>query len=138
MENQTRSEVVMKFKSMFEQERKNLLYSNRYVNEDFHFQTEDLADEADITATEMETEMRMRLRNRETLYLKKIDEALKRISDGTFGSCEVCDEDIEMKRLEVRPTTTMCVGCKEESERRESLHIDGHRSKSLGKRLRLA
>jgi hypothetical protein len=43
-----------------------------------------------------------------------------------------------LKRLEARPTSTMCIGCKEESERLEHVHIDGHRPKSLGRKLRLA
>jgi DnaK suppressor protein len=82
--------------------------------------------------------MRMRLRNREALFLRKIDEALRRIADGSFGECEECGDDIELKRLEARPTATMCVACKEEAERREHVHIDGHRPKSLGAKLRLA
>jgi len=108
------------------------------VNEDFHLQREDMLDEVDMTSSELETSMRMRLRNREALFLKKIDESLTRINDGTFGLCESCSEDIDVKRLLARPTTTMCVNCKEQSERREQLHIDGHRSKSLGNKLRLA
>lgn len=82
--------------------------------------------------------MRTRLRNREAIFLKKLDEALERISGGSFGLCEDCGDDIEIKRLEARPTATLCVTCKETQERHEHSHIDGHRPKSVGARLRLA
>ena len=76
--------------------------------------------------------MRMRLRNREMLYLKKVNEALRRIQDGIFGLCEMCEEPIEVRRLEARPTATLCVSCKEEEERSEKATANGRRHKSLG------
>lgn len=76
--------------------------------------------------------MRMRLCNRDTLLLKKLDESLKRIEDGTFGVCEECGEDIEVRRLDARPTATLCVSCKEEQERKEVLTAAGRMHKSLG------
>lgn len=131
-------ELVMKFKNLFETEKTNLTYTKGVLSEDFQISKDDLLDEADQTSTELETSMRMRLRSREAFYLKKIDEALKRISDGSFGECNSCGEEIELRRLEARPTATLCLSCKEEEERREYLHIDGHRSKSLGHRTRFA
>jgi DnaK suppressor protein len=131
-------EVVMKFKSLFEQQRRDILAAHGLSNAEFHIMQDDLADETDLTMSELETSMRMRLRNRETLFLKKIDEALDRISLGTFGVCDECGEGIESKRLEARPTATLCVACKEEEERRESVHIDGHKVKSLGTKIRFA
>src|SRR5262245_23076420 len=106
-------EIMMKFKNLFEEQRRNLLYTHGLVNTEFQLHKDDMLDEVDMTSTELEQSMRMRLRNREALFLKKIDESLKRIADGTFGECETCGEDIEVRRLEARPTTTMCVGCKE-------------------------
>jgi DnaK suppressor protein len=108
------------------------------MNENFHLQQDDLLDSIDLTTSEMETSMRMRLRNREVLYLKKIDAALQRITDGTFGACISCGEEIGMKRLEARPTTTHCLSCKEAQEHREYLHTDGHKCKSLGFKFRHA
>jgi len=131
-------ELVLKFKIMFENERKKLIYSQSILDDNFNLKQDDLMDEIDLTASELETNMRMRLRNREVLYLKKVDEALSRIAHGTFGECDLCGGDIELRRLEARPTANLCVGCKEESEKREHLHIDGHRPKSLGIRMRLA
>lgn len=131
-------EIVAKFKSLFEEQRKALTFTKGVIDENFVIAQEDMMDEADLTSSEMESNMRMRLRNREALFMKKVDEALDRIAQGTFGECDCCGEDIELRRLEARPTATLCVGCKEESERMESVHIDGHRSKSLGFKLRLA
>ena len=136
-------ETIGKFKSLFEEQKSAMLYSHSVVHPDFIVPKDDLLDDADLTTTELETSMRMRLRERERLYAKKIDEALARIAEGSFGACGDCGDDIELKRLEARPTATLCVTCKEESEHREHLHIDGHRSKSLAKgvaptKLRLA
>jgi DnaK suppressor protein len=52
--------------------------------------------------------------------LRKIDEALARISSGNFGECEGCGDEIAIKRLEARPTTTFCISCKEQQENREA------------------
>lgn len=131
-------EMSKKFRTLFETEKKKLLFSHRLINEDFAIQSDDLMDEVDFTSFEMENQMKMRLRNREALYLKKIDEALERIKAGTFGLCEKCEEHIELKRLEARPTTTLCVSCKEEEEKLEKLHIDGHKPKSVGRGFKLA
>lgn len=131
-------EFQAKFKSLFENEKNRLLFSGRATNEQFAVQADDLMDEVDFSSFEIENQMRMRLATREALYLKKIDEALERIQAGTFGQCEQCEEDIELRRLEARPTTTLCVACKEASERNEKLHIDGHSHKSLGRQIKFA
>jgi len=133
------SQKITQFKKLFEEQKANLLYTAMgLTNASFAVQSEDLMDEVDHTATEMEQSMRMRLRNREALYMKKIDDALERIRMGTFGECEDCGETIEARRLEARPTTTHCVACKEENERLEAAHIDGRKSKSLGVKMRFA
>ncbi len=132
------NETTSRFKKLFEQQRHELLFSKSIVDEAFQIQRDEMHDDVDLSSVERETSMRMRLRNREALFLKKIDEALRRIADGSFGHCEECSDDIELKRLEARPTAALCVNCKEEQERKETGHIDGHRHKSLGRQLRLA
>lgn len=134
----TSLEFRNKFKSLFETEKKRLLFSGRISTEQFAIQSDDMMDQMDFSSVEIENQMKMRLRNREALYLKKIDEALERIKAGTFGLCGQCEEEIEMRRLEARPTTTSCVSCKEAQERTEKLHIDGHQHKSLGRTLKFA
>lgn len=127
-----RKDTVRKFKRIFEAQRDRILFNDRVVREDFSVCADDRYDEIDQATTDIEQSMRMRLLNRETLYIKKIEEALKRIEEGTFGECEDCGEDIEVRRLEARPTATLCVSCKEEEERREGLTAAGREHKSLG------
>src|SRR4051794_20834239 len=123
---------LKKFKKIFEAQRKAILFNDRIMREDFEVCADDRYDEIDQATTDMEQSMRMRLRNREILYIKKVDEALTRIDEGTFGECTECGEDIELRRLEARPTATHCVGCKEEQERKEVLTAAGRQHKSMG------
>jgi DnaK suppressor protein len=130
--------TLAKFKNLFEEQKMRLVNSFEMASESFALNQDEKYDEADLSSHELESSMRMRLKSREALYLKKINEAIRRISEGCFGECEECGEDIELRRLEVRPTATLCLGCKEEEERREQIHIDGHKHKSMGAKLRLA
>jgi DnaK suppressor protein len=127
-----KKETIRKFKKIFENQKQSILFKDNIVREAFSVNTDDRFDELDQASTDIEQSMRMRLCNRETLYIKKIDEALKRIEDGTFGECEECGENIEVKRLEARPTATLCVTCKEDQERREIMSAAGRVHKSLG------
>jgi DnaK suppressor protein len=127
-----KKETLKKFKKVFEQQKSQILANTRVVREDFSVNVDDRFDEIDQASTDIEQSMRMRLVNRETLYIKKVDEALKRIEEGTFGECEECGEDIELRRLQARPTATLCVSCKEEQEKREGMSAVGRMHKSLG------
>jgi DnaK suppressor protein len=127
-----KKEVLKRFKKLFEQQKENVLYNNKVIRDDFAVNSDDRMDDVDQACADVEQALRMRLRNREMLLIKKIDEALKRINEGTFGLCESCENDIEIKRLEARPTATLCIACKEDEERRELLSADGRRHKSLG------
>jgi DnaK suppressor protein len=69
----------------------------------------------------------MQLKNRELFTLKKINDSLRRIDDGTYGRCDTWDEYIELKRLMARPTTTLCISCKEEEEKNNASVILGQR-----------
>lgn len=125
-------EKMKKFKRIFEAQRKAALFNDQIMREDFQVCADDRYDEIDQATTDNEQSMRMRLRNREMLYIKKVDEALARIEEGVFGECNECGEDIELRRLEARPTATLCVGCKEEQERKEVLTAAGRQHKSMG------
>ena len=118
------------FRQMFETQRSQLVNTYSKAQAEFSISKEELADEVDLTSYELEQSMRMRLRSREALYLNKINQALGRIQEGTFGLCMDCEDEIDVRRLEARPTATNCVSCKEASEHREFVHIDGHMSKS--------
>lgn len=78
----------------------------------------DLGDQA---SAEIDRNFMLRLRGREQRLLKKIDEAIDRIDSGTFGICDDCGNEIDIKRLEARPVTTMCIECKTLQEEEERL-----------------
>jgi len=124
--------TMMKFKKLFEEQKAGLIYSNKLMNQDFILNSEDLSDESDLSSATLEQSMRVQLRTREALFLKKIDDALNKIQAGTFGACECCEEEIELTRLEVRPTADLCISCKEQEEMRETRSADGRKSKSMG------
>lgn len=74
----------------------------------------------------------MRFSNRESLYYKKIMKTLSKIETEAYGMCDDCGEPITYTRLMARPTSEMCILCKEESEREENQNFFERRSKSLG------
>jgi len=79
-------------------------------------------DPTDRAALESDRNLTLRIRDRERKLRNKIEEALARLDEGTFGICEVCGEMITFKRLEARPVTTLCINCKEEQEIDEEKH----------------
>ena len=82
------------------------------------------ADPADRATAEEEHWLDLRLRERESLLLKKIDESLRRIEDKEYGWCEVTGEPIGIPRLLARPTATVCVDVKGENEHIEAQYRD--------------
>ena len=77
---------------------------------------ENFPDPTDRASLEADRNFMLRIRDRESKLIKKIKKALQRIEDGTFGTCEVCGEDISFKRLKARPVTTQCIDCKTKEE----------------------
>jgi DnaK suppressor protein len=73
----------------------------------------------DLASSEYLQSFTFRLRGREKVFLDKIERALRKIDEGTYGICEQCEEEIAPKRLEARPETTLCIRCKEDQERLE-------------------
>ncbi len=80
---------------------------------------DDLPDFADQSSFESDRNFLLRLRDRERRLLAKIDDALQRIEEGTFGTCEECGKDIGLKRLKARPVVTLCIECKTKQEEEE-------------------
>lgn len=78
-------------------------------------------EDADKAAEESNRALELRIRDRERKLINKIDSALARIEEGTYGYCEVTGLPIGVKRLEARPIVTMTVEAQEEHERREKL-----------------
>jgi DnaK suppressor protein len=111
---------LKRYKKMLEDSKTSLLESaKKTLVEEASFDTDDLPDEIDQASSEYAQSMVFRLRDREKFLLQKIERALTRIEDGTFGICERCEEEISPKRLEARPVTTLCIRCKEEQEKKE-------------------
>ena len=111
---------LKRFRKTLEDSRKAIIENARKtMEEESNFDTDDLPDEIDQASSEYAQSMVFRLRDREKFLLKKIEKALARIEDGSFGMCERCEEPISMKRLEARPVTTLCIRCKEEQEQKE-------------------
>ncbi len=78
----------------------------------------DLSDQA---TAEVDRSFVTRLKEREQKLVKKIDEALERITANTYGICESCGEVIPYKRLKARPVTTLCIRCKTTQEEQEKI-----------------
>ena len=81
-------------------------------------------DELDRALTEEENRLRLRIADRESKLLPKIDEALKRIEEGEYGWCEETGEPIGIERLLLRPTATLCAEAKARQERLERNYRD--------------
>lgn len=77
------------------------------------------ADPNDRASQESDIALELRNRDRERKLIKKIDEAIGRINSGEYGYCDSCGVEIGLKRLEARPTATMCIDCKTLEEMRE-------------------
>jgi DnaK suppressor protein len=109
-----------KFEKILLGKRKKLLTNAlQTLESDMKLDQGDLADEMDLASSEYLQSFQFRLRGRERTFLNKIDKALGKLKDGSFGICEVCEEPIHTKRLEARPEATLCIKCKEEQEREE-------------------
>jgi len=76
-------------------------------------------DPTDRAALESDRNFMLRIRDRERKLVLKIEEALERIENGTFGICETCGEEISEARLKARPVTTQCIECKKTGEAQE-------------------
>lgn len=77
------------------------------------------ADPNDRASQESDMALELRNRDRERKLIKKIDETLRNIDSGDYGYCEGCGIEIGLKRLEARPTATLCIDCKTLDEMRE-------------------
>lgn len=92
------------------------------VDRTLHYMQDEAAnypDPNDRASQESDFTMELRTRDRERKLIKKIDEALASIDSHEYGWCEGCGVEIGIRRLEARPTATLCIDCKELDEIRE-------------------
>ena len=81
-------------------------------------------DAADRAQLEADASILLRARDRERKLISKIDAALRRIDDGSYGYCQETDEPINLKRLEARPIASLSLDAQEKHERMEKVHRD--------------
>jgi len=77
----------------------------------------DIKDEGDMAAASMDSGRDYQILLNQKKELEEINEALKRIEEGTYGICDMCDEPIQIERLKIKPYAKYCIICKEEIEK---------------------
>jgi RNA polymerase-binding transcription factor len=82
------------------------------------------ADLADRASTETDRSLELRARDRQRKLIAKIDAALRRLDEGTYGFCEETGEPISLRRLDARPIATLSIEAQERHERREKVYRD--------------
>ena len=101
-----------------------LLAEGRETIEGMQEGTRNIPDMADRASEETDRALELRTRDRQRKLVAKIEAALRRIEDGSYGFCEVTGEPISLKRLEARPIATMSLEAQERHERKEKVHRD--------------
>ncbi|MDT8346062.1 MAG: RNA polymerase-binding protein DksA [Thermohalobaculum sp.] len=86
--------------------------------------TQNIPDLADRASAETDRALELRTRDRQRKLIAKIDAAIRRIDEGTYGYCEATGEPISLKRLDARPIATLSLEAQEKHERREKVHRD--------------
>ena len=115
--------TLSKFRKILLEEKQRILNNSKNaLKNELALSPDDLPDETDLAASEVNHNLVFKLRDRERQLLSKIDEALGRMDSGTFGTCVDCEEPIEPRRLEARPVSTLCIACKEKQEHREKIY----------------
>ena len=107
------------FRELLNERLKNLLEEAEKTVTGMTNERDSFPDPTDRANLETDRNFLLRIRDRERKLIGKIKEALARIDDGTFGTCEECGEDISEERLKARPVTTLCIDCKTKEEEEE-------------------
>ena len=104
--------------------REDILRESRETLSHLQKETENHPDIADRASSETDRALELRTRDRQRKLISKIDEAIRRIDDGSYGYCEETGEPITLARLEARPIATLSLEAQERHERRERVHRD--------------
>jgi DnaK suppressor protein len=116
MKNMTKTELE-KLKKVLERQLHDLQHD--FGREMQNMGSPALADINDQATLESERSFELRIKDRERKLIGKVQEALKKIHEGSYGICESCGEPIGIKRLLARPVTSLCINCKAEMEAEE-------------------
>ncbi len=110
---------LKKFKAQLEEMRDKIISDAEQTLSEMTTQTGNIPDPNDRATVESDRNFELRLRDRERKLMSKIEEALLRIEEKTYGVCDDCGEDITIKRLEARPVAKYCIDCKTRQEQQE-------------------
>jgi DnaK suppressor protein len=104
--------------------KEDILRESRETVSHLQTETENHPDIADRASSETDRALELRTRDRQRKLISKIEDALRRIEDGSYGYCEETGEPIGVARLDARPIATMSLEAQERHERRERVHRD--------------
>ena len=112
------------FKQKLNDWKEDILRESRETVVHLQAETENHPDLADRATSETDRALELRTRDRQRKLISKIDDALRRIEDGSYGYCEETGEPIGVARLDARPIATLSLEAQERHERRERVHRD--------------
>ncbi|UXN02288.1 MULTISPECIES: RNA polymerase-binding protein DksA [unclassified Bartonella] len=101
-----------------------ILRESRETLENLQQENANLPDMADRASSETDRSIELRARDRQRKLISKIDAALQRLNEGTYGFCEETGDPIGLKRLDARPIATLSLEAQERHERREKVYRD--------------
>ncbi len=109
------------FRKKLENWKEDILRANRDTLQSLHDDSSQYSENADRASAETDKSLELRARDRQRKLIGKIDEALERIENGTYGYCMETGEPIGLKRLEARPIATLSIEAQERHERKEKI-----------------
>ena len=118
------SRQVEYFRSKLIAWKDSILQESRETIEDMQSDARNIPDVTDRASEETDRTLELRTRDRQRKLISKIDSALRRINEGTYGYCEETGDPISFKRLDARPIATLSLEAQERHERREKVHRD--------------
>ncbi len=110
---------LLHFKNILDKKMETLLGEALKTVDTMSKEDDNFPDPTDRATLESDRNFELRIRDRERKLLSKIEAALQKIEDGTYGICDECGEQISEKRLEYRPEATLCITCKTKEEEEE-------------------
>lgn len=114
-----------KFRGILNERRELLIkQAQKTLENDMVLSPDDRFDEVDQASSEYMQAFSFRLRGREKYLMDKIELALRKIDDSSYGICEECEEMIALKRLQARPEAPLCISCKEAQEKEEAVYAE--------------
>ena len=122
------------FKILFENMKDQIVTKARLAEDELNELS--AGDIVEQTTSERDVQLLLKLQGRDRFLLMKIEHALEKIENKTFGECEECGGEISLKRLLARPIATQCICCKEEQELEEGKILYQKRSKTTGKTIK--